>query len=84
MSAATLRRQPLAFGITVWGPLPETSDYYVMWDGPGSGLYFCAGDPGVAGTPRKRIEHSTASGIYATPKEADRAARAFVASVTDD
>jgi hypothetical protein len=73
-----LRRQPLAFGMQKWGPLPCTTSIYLTWDGPGEPLRFCAGDPGVPGTlPAQRIMHPSANGIYDTVKAADKAARAF-------
>lgn len=77
-----LRRHPLAFGITVFGPLPESS-CYLMWDGPGSGLYFCAGDPEQAGTMRRRIAHESAGSTYQTVAQAERAANAFAAAGSD-
>lgn len=74
-----LRRHPLAWGITSWGPLPGTEDLHVMWDGPGSGLFLAKGDPGAVEL-RKPIRHPSASGTYQTLREAEKAASAFAAA----
>lgn len=74
--AIKVARQPLAFGITRWGPLPETADLYLFWGGPGDGMYLTKGD----GSPHKRIEHPSASGTYDTVKHAQAAVDAFVAA----
>lgn len=86
MSAAPkVPRHPLAFGITYWGPLPGTEAMHVQWDGPGSGLFLYAGDPSVAGTlPGRRIQHPSASGTYATAREAEKAVAAFAAAGQGD
>lgn len=79
---AKLQRRPYAFGMTSWGPLPDTEDMHVMWDGPGSGLYLYAADPGSGSALPMRIRHASASGTYGTVREAERAVRAFVAAGT--
>jgi hypothetical protein len=85
MSAVKVPRHPLAFGITYWGPLPGTAAMHIMWDGPGSGLFLYGGDPSAAGTPQgRRIEHPSASGTYATAREAEKAVAAFVAAGQED
>lgn len=76
---AALARHPLAWGMQRFGPLPETSDLYLFWGGPGDGLYMTKGD-----SPHQRIAHPTASGTYATVAAAQRAAEAFVAAFYAD
>lgn len=77
------RRHPLAFGITYWGPLPETDSMYVQWDGPACGLYLCTGNPEQASTPPgMRIRHDSASGTYNTVKQAEQALARFIAAGT--
>jgi hypothetical protein len=80
--AAKLPRHPLAFGLTKWGPLPNTDDMWIMWNGPGEGLYLWPQDPAKRGQLHTciRIRHESASGTYATVREAERAVTAFVAS----
>jgi hypothetical protein len=75
-----LARQPIAFGSTRWGPLPETEDTYLFWGGPGDGLFMTCGIDG----PQRRIAHRSACGIYGTTKDAQRAVDAFVAAFYDD
>jgi hypothetical protein len=75
-----LRRQPLAFGITKWGPLPDTEDMHIMWDGPGCGLFLYPRDPERRGSLGMRIRHESAGGKYQTVREAERAVKAFVAA----
>ena len=77
---AKLARKPYAFGITAWGPLPDTADMHVQWDGPGSGLYLYPCEPSRATMPGQRIRHASASGTYATMREAERAVHAFAAA----
>jgi hypothetical protein len=78
--AGRVRREPLAFGITLWGPVPGAhEDSRIMWDGPGSGL--CWQAPRMPGLP---IRHPAASGTYQTLRQADRAARRFIAIGLDD
>lgn len=68
------RRHPLAWGMVRWGPLPETADLFLFWGGPGDGLYLENGSDG----PQQRIMHDSASGIYGTVAEAEKAVMAFV------
>jgi hypothetical protein len=73
-----IQRQPLAWGITRWGPLSGTLDVNLVWNGPAAGLFLHAG--GLA----KPITHSSANGIYQTWKQAERAVYAFLAAIGDD
>jgi hypothetical protein len=82
MSTALPPRHPVAFGITWWGPLPGTGAMSVQWDGPGSGLYLYAGNPETSAVPGMRVRHPTASGTYATLREASGAVGAFIAAGT--
>jgi uncharacterized membrane protein len=78
--AASVRREPLAFGITLWGPVPGAAKgSRIMWDGPGSGLSWQ-----VAAGQRMPIRHRAVAGPYQTLREADRAARRFIAIGLDD
>lgn len=82
-------RRPLAFGATVWGPLPGTRDMHIMWPGPGCGLEACATDPSKPGAVTMRVRHHTAASAYDTPRQARDAAEAFIAAglgsgLTDD
>jgi len=70
-----VQRQPLAFGMTRWGPLPGTTDLFLSW-GPGDGIYLHKGADG----PQKRVRHESASGTYGTAKQAQRAVDAFIAA----
>jgi hypothetical protein len=74
-------RHPLAFGMTKWGPLPGTRDAYLLWDGPGAGLYYHAADPDKPGQAAagRRVRHQSANGEYATVKAAEAAVFALVA-----
>jgi hypothetical protein len=72
-AAEALKRQPLAFGAQQWGPLPGSAGV-LLWGGPGERMFFY-----VAGVMRL-IEHPSASAVYQTVKQADEAARAFVAA----
>lgn len=76
------QRHPLALGITYWGPLPGTDSVYVQWDGPGTGLYLYASDPGAATSPGTRVRHDSASGTYDTVKQAGQALARFIAEGT--
>lgn len=69
-------RQPLAFGMTRWGPLPDTMDLFLFWGGPGDGIYLHKGDAGA----HKRVRYEPASGTYQTTREAQRAVDAFTAA----
>jgi hypothetical protein len=71
-----LARHPLAWGMTRWGPLPETKDLYLFWGGPGSGIYLEHGQDG----PQQPVRHASASGTYDTAKQAQRAVEAFVSA----
>jgi hypothetical protein len=73
-----LPRIPLAWGATVWGPVPGTSRIYFTWDGPGSGIYAYVGDPQTQGPIGHRVQHPAADGTYGTLKEAQKAVDAFV------
>jgi hypothetical protein len=76
-------RHPLAFGITYWGPLPETDSVFVQWDGPGSGLYLYSGNPQEARMPGVRVNApSAARGTFATLAEAEKALAAFIEAGT--
>lgn len=70
----TVQRQPLAFGMTRWGPLPATTDLFLFWGGPGDGIYLHKGNDG----PQKRVRHQSASGTYDTARQAQRAVDAFI------
>lgn len=78
--AAKVRREPLALGVTLWGPVPGANpESRIMWDGPGSGLFWQL--PSGPGLP---IRHRAVSGPYRTLREADRAARRFIAIGLDN
>lgn len=76
-----VRKHPLAFGITKWGPLPGTRDMWILWAGPGSGLEVYARDPGTGpasenlGVP---VRHPAANGHYDTVADAEKAVHAFI------
>ncbi len=72
--AAMMRRQPLAWGMQEWGPLPGSALLYLFWGGPGDGLELHHKGSGSM----QRVQHETARGPFQTVKEADTAARAFV------
>jgi hypothetical protein len=81
MSAtAKLSRRTSPTGLTVWGPLPDSTGMFILWPGPGGGLNLCVGDPSEVGTSVTRIEHPTASGTYDTRKQAQAAVEAFTAA----
>ena len=69
-----LQRHPLAWGMTEWGPLPDTTSLYLFWGGPGDGLYL------KSGNVERRIHHASASGTYDTLRDAEKAVNAFVAA----
>jgi hypothetical protein len=75
-------RHPLAWGMTKWGPLPDTEDMWIFWGGPGDGLEMFARDPSASTIAQggRRIQHPTASGTYATLAAAEKAVNAFVAA----
>jgi hypothetical protein len=75
-----VQRYPLAWGITKWGPLPDTPDMWILWGGPGDHLELFTGDPAKMGSTGRRIRHSAASGLYCTVTEAEKAVNAFVAA----
>lgn len=70
-------RHSYAIGATSWGPLPDTEDAHIMWDGPGSGLYFYPRYSDIT-APHMRIRHETANGTYDTLKQAEKAVYAFI------
>jgi hypothetical protein len=72
--ASKVQRHPLAFGMTKWGPLPDTTSLFLFWGGPGDGLYL------TSDNTERRISHPTASGTYDTPKQAQSAVDAFIAA----
>src|SRR5215475_11269693 len=74
-----VRRRPLAFGMQVWGPLPESKSH-ILWGGPGDYLQWFAGDPCApqSAAHGQRIRHPSASGEYETVAEAQAAVDAFV------
>jgi hypothetical protein len=73
--AARVRREPLAFGITLWGPIPGANPASrIMWDGPGSGLYWQ-----VPTGQRLPIRHRAIAGECQTLRDAERMARRFIA-----
>lgn len=80
IAALRVRREPLGMGVTLWGPLPGTQSAKLMWDGPGSGLMFLASDKG----PAAPVRHRATAGPYRTLREAERAARRFIAIGLDD
>ena len=63
-------------GLTLFGPLPETTDFYLLWLGPGAGLKLAIRPFSVDGTVTS-IQHRTANGAYNTWREAAAAAEAF-------
>ena len=74
-----LPRQPLAWGAQLWGPVPGTERIYLMWDGPGSGIYVYVGNPQEPGTlPGHQVQHPSANGTYDKLKDAQAAVDAFV------
>lgn len=75
-----VQRHPLAWGMTKWGPLPDTRDLFLFWGGPGDGLYMTKGENGA----HRRIEHRSASGTYDTARQAQRAVDAFVKAGTQE
>lgn len=77
-AARAVPRRPLAFGATIWGPLPGTAGMHILWPGPGAGLDACPADPSEPGTVVMRIRHPSANGIYHTPAQASAAAEAFI------
>lgn len=70
-----VNRQPLAFGMTRWGPLPETMDLFLFWGGPGDGLFLEKGMDG----PQKKVESASGRGPFTTLKQAQAAVNAMVA-----
>ena len=73
-----IARQPLAWGMTRWGPLPDTTDLFLFWDGPGAGIYLEKG----AGGDQARVRHPSAAGTYDTARQAQAAVDAFVEAGT--
>jgi hypothetical protein len=83
MPSPKLKVQTGPTGLTLWGPLPETTDFYLMWGGPGSRLRLAIRPLSVDGTSTT-IEHPTANGTYDTRREAAAAVAAFAASFPED
>lgn len=75
VQAVRVPRQPLAWGMQEWGPLPGTEDAHLMWEGPGNGLDFL----GSGGAPAIPVRHPVGAGPFQTLREAERAARRFIA-----
>lgn len=73
-----LRERPYPTGLTVFGPVPGADLTFVMWPGPGSGLFLVIGDPDTTEAGMARIERPSADGTYDTQVAARRAARAFI------
>lgn len=69
-----VQRRPLAWGMQQWGPLPGTGGMFLIWDGPGAGIYMHVNDQ----LPGNRVRHPSASGTYETVKAADAAVQEFV------
>jgi hypothetical protein len=82
--AARVQRRPTAWGGQVWGPLPDTRDAHLMWDGPGDGLMFYAVSPDKPEAIGRRVEHRAVCGTFQKLAEADRMARRFIAIGLDD
>lgn len=76
--------RPLAWGITVWGPIPHTRDAHIMWDGPGSGLMWYATNPDKPGAVGMPIRHRAVAGPFDKRPAAISAARRFIAIGLDD
>lgn len=84
LRAAGVRCQPIAFGMTKWGPIPGTQDSWILWDGPGAGLTSYHGDPEKPGAVGQQIAHPTANKAYGTVGEAEKAVAAFIAVYLKD
>ena len=69
-----------AAGLLVWA-LPEAGELEIMWPGPGAGLLI--GMPRQPGGMVTRIDHPTASGAFATEREATAAVAAFIAAASE-
>lgn len=83
MSATSkLREQASLTGMVLFGPLPNTTDYYLIWLGPGAGLSLGVNPFSVSGT-LTRIHHPSADGVYLTRRQARAAAAAFAAAVEE-
>lgn len=66
-------------GQTLWGPLPDTRDYYLMWTGLGGRLYLAI-RPFAPDGAMVLIDHPAADGAYDTRRDAARAVAAFMAA----
>ena len=66
-------------GQTIWGPLPDAPDTYLLWPGVGSRLYLTI-RPYSADGVMVPIDHPTARDSYQTRKSAGAAVAAFVAA----
>lgn len=72
--AAAVRREPLAWGMQQWGPIPGADPASrIVWNGPGEGLHWQAAGHQIA------IRHRAVLGPFTTVRDADRAARRFIA-----
>lgn len=76
MPSPKLAFQRSPTGLTLFGPLPDADDFYILWSGPGARLFLAIHPFDRAGT-LVPIEHPTANASYSTWKEAAAAAEAF-------
>jgi len=67
-------------GLLVWA-LPEAGELEIMWAGPGASLLI--GMPRQPGGLVTSIDHPTASGTFATEREATAAVAAFIAAASE-
>ena len=82
MPVTKLREQTSPTGLTLFGPLPEARDFYLMWNGPGGRLNLAI-RPFDSDGSLVSIEHITANNTYNTRAEARAAAKAFTEANTD-
>lgn len=80
---SALREQVSPTGLTLFGPLPDTRDWYLMWPGPGARLSLAIRPFEVSGTTT-RVDHPTANGVYDNRKDAREAANAFVVAYEEN
>jgi hypothetical protein len=66
-------------GQTLWGPLPDTRDYYLLWPGVGSRLYLAIRPTSPDGL-MTTVDHPSADASYMTRKDADAAVARFMAA----
>jgi len=75
-------RQPLAFGMQKWGPLPDTDHLFLVWDGPGGHVYLTDDrKPAVAGLP---VRHPSLRGTFDSLRDVERGVSEFVAAYEAD